>query len=157
MSTVHPFCPGYTGAFRTLVENYPGTAVYPSATFRTEWGPIFHRGRLNGTARLLVIGQDPAEHENICRRILVGKAGQRVQGFVSRLGVGNRYVMINTFVYSLYGSAPAGQVTAQTLADYRHSWLDALLKPGTKIKAVVALGTMADQAWQQWRTTAAGS
>jgi uracil-DNA glycosylase len=153
MPPAHPFCPGYTGAFRTLAENYPGTLVYPSVSFRTEWGPIFHRGRLNGTARLLVIGQDPAEHENVCRRILVGKAGQRVQGFLARLGVGDHYVMINTFVYSLYASVPSAQVVEPNLSAYRHSWLEALIKPGTKIKAVVALGNMADQAWHHWRTT----
>jgi hypothetical protein len=34
-----------------------------------EWGPILHRGRLDGTARILVIGQDPAQHETVVRRI----------------------------------------------------------------------------------------
>jgi uncharacterized protein (DUF427 family) len=36
-----------------------------------EWGPVFHRGRLDGTARVLVIGQDPAAHEAVARRIPV--------------------------------------------------------------------------------------
>ena len=157
MPVPHPFCQGYTSTFRTLVQDYPGTAVYPAANFRTEWGPIFHRGRLNGTAKLLVIGQDPAAHENICRRILVGEAGQRIQGFVAKLGVGDRYVMVNTFLYSLYGSAPAGLVTAPALAAYRHRWFDALLAAGTKVQAVVALGGLADQAWAAWRATPAGA
>jgi hypothetical protein len=70
-----PFDPAYgDDPWRTLVETYPGADVYPPADFRTEWGPIFHRGRLDGSARVLVIGQDPSAHESIARRILVGEA-----------------------------------------------------------------------------------
>ena len=64
--------------FLTLCMNYPGADVYVSDQFRVEWGPIFHRGRLDGTARVLVIGQDPAQHETIVRRVLVGEAGRRL-------------------------------------------------------------------------------
>ena len=72
--------------FRLLVEACPGEEIYPLDSFRVEWGPIFHRGRLDGSARVLVIGQDPATHETVTRRILVGEAGQRVQGLLARLG-----------------------------------------------------------------------
>jgi hypothetical protein len=47
------------------VLEYPEADVYPTDQFRIEWGPIFHRGRLDGSARVLVIGQDPAQHETI--------------------------------------------------------------------------------------------
>ena len=68
----HDFDPGPVGEpFASLVRNYPGADVYPGSSFRVEWGPIFHRGRLDGSARLLVIGQDPAESESVARRILV--------------------------------------------------------------------------------------
>ena len=64
-----PFDPGYgQEPFRTLVQDVPDTSVFPTKDFRTEWEPVFHRGRLDGTARLLVIGQDPAQHEVIARR-----------------------------------------------------------------------------------------
>lgn len=44
----HPFDPGYaTEPFLTLCAEYPETDVYPPGQFRIEWGPIFHRGRLN--------------------------------------------------------------------------------------------------------------
>ena len=69
-----PFDPGYgEEPFASLVASYPGAIAYPASGFRLEWGPIFHRGRLDGTARVLVIGQDPAQHETIARRILVGR------------------------------------------------------------------------------------
>src|SRR6266536_1313305 len=100
----HPFDPGYSRKpFSTLAAAYPGPDVYPPKDFRVEWGPVFHRGRLDGTARVLVIGQDPGSHESIARRILVGEAGQRIQGFLVKLGIETSYVMVNTFLYSVYG------------------------------------------------------
>src|SRR5437870_4561565 len=104
-SMSHPFDPGYgEEPFSTLVRTYPEADVYPSGQFRVEWGPIFHRGRLDGSARVLIIGQDPAQHETVVRRILVGEAGRRIQGFLGKLGITTRYVMVNTFLYSVYGS-----------------------------------------------------
>ena len=98
------FDPGYVdAAFQTLVEDAPGTEIYPARDFRVEWGPVFHRGRLDGSARVLVIGQDPAQHETVLRRILVGTAGKRVQGFLGRLGLDRSYVCINALLYSVYG------------------------------------------------------
>ncbi len=92
-----PFDPGYHDEpFRTLVQDYPAEEVYPPSQFRVEWGPIFHRGRLDGSARVLVIGQDPAQHETIVRRILVGEAGRRLQGFLAKLGITRSYVLINS-------------------------------------------------------------
>jgi hypothetical protein len=60
-----PFDPGYGAEpFRSLCLECPGADVYPPQDFRVEWDPIFHRGRLDGTARALVIGQDPAAAED---------------------------------------------------------------------------------------------
>ena len=104
----HPFDPGYVAEpFLTLCADYPEANVYPPSQFRLEWGPIFHRGRLDGSARVLVIGQDPAQHETVVRRILVGEAGRRVQGFLAKLGITRSYVFINTYLYSVYGSVKA--------------------------------------------------
>src|SRR6266508_2464581 len=153
----HPFDPGYSRKpFSTLAAAYPGPDVYPPKDFRVEWGPIFHRGRLDGTARVLVIGQDPGPHESIARRILVGEAGQRVQGFLAKLGIETSYVMVNAFLYSVYGQG-GGQRHKDdpAIADYRNRWLDALLV-GSGMEAVVALGGLADFAFQTWRATGSG-
>jgi len=100
------FDPGYVDApFAALAAEFPGADVYPASDFRLEWGPIFHRGRLDGSARVLVLGQDPGAHESSVRRILVGEAGQRVQGFLHKLGIERSYVMVNTFLYSVLGQA----------------------------------------------------
>jgi uracil-DNA glycosylase len=81
--------------------------VYPSSDFRSEWGPVLRRGRLDGSARVLVFGQDPAQHETIARHILVGEAGQRIQGFLAKLGMDRSYTMINTFCIASRGSKAA--------------------------------------------------
>jgi hypothetical protein len=151
------FDPGYgMEPFRGLCEVYPDETVYPAKDFRVEWGPIFHRGRLDGTARLLVIGQDPATSENVVRRILVGTAGRRVQGFMAKLGITISYVMINTFLYSVYNNwGAADHVNDPAVVDYRNRWIDAVMK-SSPIEAVLSLGRLADIAWQAWKLTPAG-
>jgi hypothetical protein len=112
--------------YRPFAQSIP-RGVYPSGQFRVEWGPIFHRGRLDGSARVLVIVQDPAQHETIVRRTLVGEAGRRVQGFLAKLGITRSYVFINTYLYSVYGSVKAKTRKDPRLIAYRNRWLDTLL------------------------------
>ncbi|HEX2292723.1 MAG TPA: uracil-DNA glycosylase family protein [Gaiellaceae bacterium] len=148
---------GYAGQpFRGLCEDVPGRSVYPAADFRLEWGPVFHRGRLDGSARVLVLGQDPAQHETIARRILVGEAGHRIQGFLAKLGIDRSYVMVNTYVYSVFGQGRGNKHrTNKRIAAYRNRWLSALFDSGG-IDAVVALGSLADSAWETWKETPEG-
>lgn len=149
------FDPGPKGAFRQLCQDYPGDEVYTNG-FRTKWGPIFYRGQLSGGARLLVIGQDPAQHEAFLRRILTGEAGRRVQGFMRKLGYTKRYVMVNTYVYGIYDQGLAFQHAQDAgIVDYRHKWFDAIMAPG-KIEAVVAFGAQAHAAWQMYLAARSG-
>ena len=139
-----------------LFENYPNESVYPSRDFRVEWGPVFYRGRLDGSARVLVIGQDPAQHETITRRILTGEAGHRVQGFLAKLGIDRSYVMINTFLYSVYGQSGGNKhKNDAAIIEYRNRWFDSIL-PGGQIEAVVALGMLAGEAWTAWKSSPNG-
>jgi len=153
----HVFDPGPVGEpFTALVGDYPGPDVYPPDSFRVEWGPIFHRGRLDGSARLLVIGQDPAQSEAVVRRILVGAAGHRAQGLMSKLGFDRSYLLINTFLYSVYGQTGGDKHKDDAgIVDYRNGWLTAIFN-SNQIEAVLALGSLADDAWQKWRQTADG-
>lgn len=146
-----PFCPGYGAEpYKSLVEDAPGAEVFPAKDFRVEWGPIFHRGRLDGSARVLVIGQDPAQHETILRRILVGTAGKRVQGFLAHLGITTSYVLINAFLYSVYGQHGGNKhKNNPDIAAYRNRWIAAILDH-QPIEAVVAFGGLANLAWQAW-------
>ena len=116
----HPFDPGYCAEpFLNLCADYPEADVYPADQFRIEWGPIFHRRRLDGTARVLIIGQDPAQHETVVRRCLVGEAGRRIQGLLAKLGITRSYVFINTYLYSVYGSAKAKTRTDRRAESWR--------------------------------------
>jgi uracil-DNA glycosylase len=138
--------------FLTLAQDYPGAETYPAQAFRVEWGPVFHRGRLDGSARVLVIGQDPAASEDITRRILVGAAGHRIEGFLAKLGINRSYVMVNTFLYSVYGQQGGEQHREDAaIIAYRNSWLAALTSPG-QLDAVIALGQLADDAWSKFKT-----
>ena len=91
------------------------------------------------------------------RRILVGEADQRAQGLLTRLGIERAYVMVNTYLYSVYGQQAGEQhATDPALAAYRHRWLDALLSD-RQIEAVIAFGHLADQAFRAWQVTPAGT
>ena len=152
-----PFDTGPTGKFKTLCQKYPDNTVYKGTDgFRSLWGPIFYRGRANGTARLLVIGQDPAQTEAVTRRILSGNAGRRAQGFVEKLGFTKSYLMINTFLYGIYNQSMAlPHLNDPDIQAYRHKWLEAAFAPG-KIEAVVTFGTQAFNAWTAFKATPAG-
>src|SRR5258706_3829175 len=143
-TAAHDFDPGYGWEpFRSLCNDYPGTDVYPNSDFRTEWGPLFHRGRLDGTAHVLVIGQDPAAHEAFVRRILVGEAGQRMQGILRKLSITTSHVLINTLLYSVFGQAGGHAPPADAnIGAYRNRWIDAILAT-SPIEAGVGLGRFA--------------
>jgi uracil-DNA glycosylase len=143
--------------YRGLVADFPDESVYPLDSFRVEWGPVFHRGRLDRSARVLVIGQDPATHEAIARRILVGEAGQRTQGLLTRLGIDRSYVFINTYLYSVYGQVGGSRhIKDPGITEYRNRWIDAIVKD-QQIEAIITLGSLADTAYEQWRSTPKGA
>jgi len=151
-------CPGYPSPFAALVDKSVVTA-YPNDKFRVEWGPIFHRGRLDGTAQVLCIGQDPAAHETFVRRILVGEAGQRVQGFLKKIGITRHYVMINASLYSEYGSGAAITNHVESSPDVaaeRAPWIAAILAP-KKVKLVLLFGGQAKACWTNYTAAHGGA
>jgi hypothetical protein len=106
---------------------------------------------------VLVIGQDPAQHETIVRRILIGTAGRRTQGFLAKLGITQSYVMVNTFLYSVYGQSGGNKHKNEPgIVGYRNKWFKAVLGLGN-VEAVVSLGSLADDAWHAWLKTADGT
>jgi uracil-DNA glycosylase len=145
------FDPGPAGPpaarFLELLDQPPALPAYPWSKFRREWGPIFYRGRLDGTARVLVIGQDPGQHECVARRILVGEAGQRVQGFLARLGITRSYVMVNAFLFCCYTKQAAIDMRNHpTIAPDRDDWIGAILET-SPVEVVVAFGRAARDAY----------
>ena len=90
------------------------------------------------------------------RRILVGEAGHRTQGLMGKLGFDHSYLLVNTFLYSVYGQAGGEQHKDDAaIVTYRNRRLDAIFA-ANQIEVVLALGALADDAWQKWKTTPAG-
>ncbi len=142
--------PGPPPAFAAHFAARPSYAPWKDR-FRLAWGPVFYRGRLDGTARVLGIGQDPATDEDVARRILVGSAGQRVQGFLRKLGLTASYVLVNTFLYGLRGQvdAQARQIAASAeITTWRNTLLNMLATP--QVEAVLAFGAGAHAAVDLW-------
>jgi hypothetical protein len=122
----------------------------PSA-FWFDWGPVFYRGRLDGSARLLCIGSDPGPTERIANRALVGDAGQRVQGFLTKLGLTRSYVCLNAFPYAFRPSRNAHAptlVAEPDLVKWRNELFDAVVS--AHLQAVVAFGANAKAALGLW-------
>ncbi len=144
--------PGPSGTIKTLFEQAP-IAEYEAIPkkFRLEWGPIFYRGRTDGSARVIIVGQDPAADENIARRAMVGDAGQRVQGFLRKLGITQSYVIVNASLYSIFGQFDASMRTFMdrpTQVSWRNQLLDALATTNTK--AILAFGNAARHVVDSW-------
>lgn len=144
--------PGPPAAIKTLFEQAP-TAEYESlpTRFRLEWGPLYYRGRTDGTARVIVVGQDPAAAENIARRTMVGEAGQRLQGYLRKIGLTRSYVIVNAVLYSIFGqfdTAMRNFVDRPAVSTWRNQFFDALVTPDTQ--AILAFGNAAQHAVDKW-------
>lgn len=119
--------------------------------FWYDWGPVFYRGRLDRSAQLLCIASDPGPTERIACRTLVGDAGQRVQGFLTKLGLTHSYVLVNAFAYALLPSK--AQKATPILSETDHlAWRNTLLDKitGPNLQAVVAFGGQAQAAVGLW-------
>ena len=103
--------------------------------FWYDWGPVFYRGRLTGKARFLGIASDPGPTERLVGRTLVGDAGQRVQGFLDKLGLTHSYVLVNAFPVAVH---PASVPKAQPLLEdedqlrWRNRFYDLVTGPGAR-------------------------
>ncbi len=147
------FDPGPTEKFLDIFSRVPDYTTYKDH-FWYDWGPVFYRGRLDGSARLLCIASDPGPTERIALRTLVGDAGQLTQGFLSRVGLTRSYLCLNAFAYSLIPTE--GAKGAKILRDPGHrAWQKELFDSarGPALQAVVAFGQYAKRAVDQWKDT----
>jgi hypothetical protein len=125
---------------------------HPSARFRIDFGPVYYRGRLDGTARILIVGQDPSSDEIITQRAFVGRAGQRVQGYLRKLGITRAYMMFNTFLFSVFqtfNSELRNISLEPEIRDYRNTLLDKAAAENP-LEAVFAVGAAARHAVENW-------
>ncbi len=125
---------------------------HPAGRFRLQFGPVYYRGRLDGSARVLIIGQDPATNEILAHRVFVGNSGQRIQGLLDRMGITRSYIFVNTYLYSVFGQFDA-ELRNISLEDpirsYRHELLDKIMAEN-EIEAIWAMGNGAQHAADNW-------
>jgi hypothetical protein len=120
--------------------------------FRLDFGPIYYRGRLDGTARVLIVGQDPAANELVGHRAFVGASGQRIQGFLRRMGIRRDYLMINTYLYPVFGQffGTLAQLSQDpTILGFRNVLLDRIADRNP-LEAVITVGNAARDAVERW-------
>lgn len=149
--TVAEFDHGPPARLARLFDLLPDPPVADDFWF--DWGPIFYRGRLDGSARVLCIASDPGPTERIAGRCLVGNAGQRVQGLLSKLGLTRSYVCLNVWAYALHpsrASAERGRLDEPVQLAWRNDLYDAATGP--ELQAVIAFGEMAQDAVGLWST-----
>jgi uracil-DNA glycosylase len=132
---------------RAPLDYYIG---YPGGLFHTRFGPVFYRGRLDGSARVLVVGQDPATDEIVAHRAFVGRAGQLAQNFLAKLGVTRSYLMFNAFLFGVQsGSLSPSMVTDATIMAYRNKLFDHA-KATNPLTAILTFGNYARDSIANW-------
>ncbi|MES0160040.1 MULTISPECIES: uracil-DNA glycosylase family protein [unclassified Mesorhizobium] len=119
--------------------------------FWYDWGPVFYRGRLDGSARVLCIASDPGATERLVGRTLVGDAGQRVQGFLAKLGLTRSYLCLNAYALALIPSQAAGGDDVLDAPDHK-AWRNALydMAKTARVQAIIGFGVQAQQAVTKW-------
>lgn len=119
--------------------------------FWYDWGPIFYRGRFDGTAKVMCIASDPGPTERIAGRTLVGDAGQRVQGFLAKIGLNRSYVCLNAFAHAVFPSQ-ANEARPMLSSPAHLAWRNQLydLVKGNSMQAIVAFGKQAQFAVGLW-------
>jgi len=143
------FDPGPSGQLAELFDRVPDPPL--RSDFWFDWGPVFYRGRLDGSARVLCVASDPGPTERIAARSLVGNAGQRVQGLLAKLGLTRSYVCLNAWAYALHPSR--AQAELQRLGEAAQlEWRNAVYgaATGAELEAIIAFGEMAQAAVALW-------
>lgn len=142
--------PGPPAAFAAQFAALPDYGEFKQF-FWYDFGPVFYRGRLDGTAKILCVASDPGATERIACRTLVGDAGQRIQGFLAKVGLNRSYVCANAFAHAVFPSKASRaqpMLAIKAHKDWRNRLLD-MLKTDT-LQAIVAFGAQAQFAVNLW-------
>ncbi len=131
-----------------------GQAVVGREAFRWHHGPMFYRGRLDGSARVLVVGQEGAQDESLSHRSFTGGTGARMQHLLRFLGIDRSYLFLNSFVYPIFGQytadlRPLAQDPRSPIVQHRHAIFDKAVVAGD-VRLVVAVGRAAKESIATW-------
>jgi hypothetical protein len=158
--------PAKTGGWPELFADTPnyrglGRAVRRREAFRWHFGPMFFRGRLDGSARVVIVGQEGAQDESLSHRSFTGGTGARMQHFLGHLGIDRSYVFLNTFVYPIFGQyidalRPLAQDPRSPIVDHRHRIFDKVAQGGD-VRLVIGVGRAAKESVATWVESRGGT
>jgi uracil-DNA glycosylase len=153
---------GWAGLFAET-PNYRGLgrAVVGREAFRWHHGPMFFRGRLDGSAKVVVVGQEGAQDESLSHRSFTGGTGARMQHLLRHLGLDRSYLFLNSFVYPIFGQytddlRPLAQDRRSPIVVHRHRILDKAVVDAD-VRLVIAVGRAAKESIATWVTAHGGS
>jgi uracil-DNA glycosylase len=131
-----------------------GRAVLGREAFRWQHGPMFFRGRLDGSARVLVVGQEGAQDESLSHRSFTGGTGARMQYLLRFLGLDRSYLFLNSFVYPIFGQytpdlRPLAQDPRSPIVVHRNRIFDKAVTEGD-VRLVIAVGRAAKESVVTW-------
>lgn len=133
--------------------------------FRWEMGPMWYRGRLGeNQVKVLVVGQEGAQDENISNRAFTGSTGTKTQYFLNHIGIFRSYIFLNTFVYTINGQledSPTFDYLEQgsgvdypemsPIVKYRHRLFDHMLVTNAgKIALFIGVGSGGKTSLATW-------
>jgi uracil-DNA glycosylase len=131
-----------------------GLAVLHREAFRWHHGPMFFRGRLDGSAKVVLVGQEGAQDESLSHRSFTGGTGARMQHFLRHHGLDRSYLFLNSFVYPIFGQytdqlRPLAQDPRSPITQHRNRILDKAVVDGDA-RLVVAVGRAAKESIATW-------
>src|SRR5919197_3311573 len=158
--------PPAAGGWAALVAETPnyrglGRAVLGREAFRRHHGPMFYRGRLDGSARVVLVGQEGAQDESLSHRSFTGGTGARMQHLLRHLGLDRSYLFLNSFVFPIFGQytddlRPLAQDPRSPIVQPRTRILDKAVLDGDA-RLVVAVGRAAKESIATWVRAHGGS
>jgi uracil-DNA glycosylase len=138
-----------------------GRAIVGREAFRWHHGPMFYRGRLDGSAKVVVVGQEGAQDESLSHRSFTGGTGARMQHLLRHLGLDRSYLFLNSFIYPIFGQytndlRPLAQDPRSPIAVHRNRVFDKAIVDGD-VRLVIAVGTAAKESVASWVKAHGGS
>jgi len=131
-----------------------GRAVVGREVFRWHHGPMFFRGRLDGSAKVIVVGQEGAQDESLSHRSFTGGTGARMQHLLRFIGLDRSYLFLNSFVYPIFGQytpdlRPLAQDPRSPIVEHRNRILEKAVVDGDA-RLVIAVGLAAKESVATW-------
>jgi uracil-DNA glycosylase len=131
-----------------------GKEVVGREAFRWHHGPMFYRGRLDGSAKVMLVGQEGAQDESLAHRSFTGGTGARMQHLLRFVGLDRSYLFVNSFVYPIFGQytldlRKLAQDPRSPIVSHRNQIYDKAVVDGD-VRLVIAVGRAAKESVATW-------